>query len=393
MPIILKNMPAKKSKSKKKVVAKQPQVTLYRNIAIGFLFVTVILLAIVAYMSVKKVGINVTVTPQSVQVDALARVGEKAQDMPHVSGVTGKLEVGLLREFAPTGTEEKQVNATGSVTLINETGKNQPLVATTRLLSPDGKLFRLTDGVTVPAQGEVEAAVYADMAGGDYEIGPTKFTIPGLWEPLQEKIYAVSETSMAGGLLHVGVVSADDIKNAKNELRAALLEEARLKLAEQEGVTDAMGWAAEIESISFEVKGDQEKEVASFSVSGTAIVVGALYNQQEIINLINGRLQEKVAREPVKLVLGNALPEVHVDTSAEDGSWLQLGVTHSGTSYLTKDSPALDVLRFYGKTGSQIEEYVRSIEGVEDVSVRFRPAWSDVAPRVPEHIDVTVKTE
>ena len=385
-------MPPKKKTTKKKV-ARQPQVTLYRNIAVGFLVVTVLLLAVVAYMSVKKVSISVTVSPQSVQVDALARVGEKAEDMPHITGVSGKVEVGLMREFAPTGTEQKQVNATGSVTLINETGKNQPLVATTRLLSPDGKLFRLKDGVTVPAQGEVEARVYADMAGGDYEIGPSKFTIPGLWEPLQERIYGVSEASMAGGLLEVGVVSAEDIENAKNELRATLLEEARLKLAEQEGVTDAMGYAAEIESINFEVEGVDEKEVASFSVKGTAIVIGALYNQQEVINLINGRLQEKVAREPVKLVLGNALPEVQIDRSDADGSWVQLDITHNGTSFLTEDSPALDVLRFYGKSGAEIQEYVESIEGVTQVNVRFRPAWSDVAPRVPEHIDVMVKNE
>ncbi len=384
-------MPPKKKVTKKK--AQQPQVTLYRNIAIGFLFVTVILLAAVAYMSVKKVSIAVTVSPQSVQVDALARVGEKAEDMPHITGVANKVEVGTSREFTPTGTEEKQVNATGTVTLVNETGKNQPLVATTRLLSPEGKLFRLKDGVTVPAQGEVEASVYADMAGGDYEIGPSKFTIPGLWEPLQERIYGVSAVSMAGGLLQVGVVSADDIQKAKDEIRATLIEEARLKLAEQEGVTDAMGYAAEIESINFDVEGADEKEVVSFKVSGTATVMGALYNQQEVINLINGRLQEKVAREPVKLVLGNALPEVQIDRASPDGKWVQLGITHNGTSYLTEDSPALDVLRFYGKSGQEIADYVSSIEGVQDVSVRFRPAWTDVAPRVPEHIEVSVKNE
>ncbi|MEK7532627.1 MAG: 3'-5' exonuclease, partial [Patescibacteria group bacterium] len=91
--------------------------------------------------------------------------------------------------------------------------------------------------------------------------------------------------------------------------------------------------------------------------------------------------------------LGEAFPEVKVDRADEGGKWVQLAIAQSGVTYLTENSPAFDPMKFYGKSRADIEAYVRGIPGVQDVSVKFRPAWSDVAPRVPEHIEVRVVGE
>lgn len=42
----------------------------------------------------------------------------------------------------------------GTVTLINKLTRNQRLVATTRLLAADGRLYRLDEAVNIPAGGE-----------------------------------------------------------------------------------------------------------------------------------------------------------------------------------------------------------------------------------------------
>lgn len=114
--------------------------------------------------------------------------------------------------------------ATGKVTLTNETDITQTFVATTRLLSADGVLFRLKDATTVPTKGQTEAEVYADVAGVEGEIAPTKFTIPGLSADLQTVIYAESTEKMSGGTSEQ-LVWSDSLLPI---IEAQAMEEARL---------------------------------------------------------------------------------------------------------------------------------------------------------------------
>ncbi|MBI4098760.1 MAG: hypothetical protein HY437_01855 [Candidatus Magasanikbacteria bacterium] len=387
-------MPPKKRAIPEPVAVKLPSIALYRNIAVTFLVLTILLLLTVVYLSVKKVTIRVVTEPVTIQASAQARVGEQAEDMPQIAGATAKLDIELTREFKPTGTNTKEALAVGRVVIKNTSTRNQPLVVTTRLLSPDGILFRLKESVTVPAGGEVSARVYADKPGKQGEIGSTRFTIPGLSEPLQQKIYAESSEPMTGGAVSVGIVSKEDIDKAKDSVRAAILEEAqRLLIAREKADTAVVGFVGKIAKVDFEVRGAEEDAVSGFSVVGKAVAVGALYHKEEALALVNRKLQEKVARQPVKLVMGEALPEVVVDRYDPNGLWVQLTLSQSGVTYVTENSPAFDPVKFYGKSRAEIEEYVRGISGVREVTVKFRPAWSDVAPRVPEHIEVRVVSE
>lgn len=122
--------------------------------------------------------------------------------------------------------------ASGKILIYNEYGSDsQQLVATTRFQSEDGKIFRLTKGVTVPGvterngqrePGVVEADVVADGSGSEYNIGTTNFSIPGFSGSAKAgKIYAKSKSSMSGGS-SVGQsgatsVSAADLEKAKGD--------------------------------------------------------------------------------------------------------------------------------------------------------------------------------
>jgi len=99
--------------------------------------------------------------------------------------------------------------AIGKVTLTNETDTTQTFVATTRLLSAEGILFRLKNATTIPSKGQAEAEVYADVAGIGGEIAPTKFTVPGLSADLQTVIYAESAEAMTEGTVEQIVWSSE----------------------------------------------------------------------------------------------------------------------------------------------------------------------------------------
>ncbi|MDD5083331.1 MAG: hypothetical protein PHT88_00140 [Candidatus Moranbacteria bacterium] len=153
------------------------------------------------------------------------RVIEKNQDVTRSFDATGKASLA----------DQK---ARGSVTIYNEfSADKQTLVASTRLMSQDGKVFRLLSGVTVPGMttvgdkiepGVIEAVVTADQPGQEYNVGPTTFTVPGFeGSPKFSKFYAKSSKAMTGG----GTSGADalsvsdqDIAKAKKAIEAEAKE-------------------------------------------------------------------------------------------------------------------------------------------------------------------------
>lgn len=137
--------------------------------------------------------------------------------------------------FSASGKRKAENYAGGKITVYNAYSSDpQPLVAKTRFLAPDGKIFRLVKGVTVPgakiSEGKIvpssiEVEVVADQPGAEYNIGPVaRFTIPGLkGTPKYEAFYGESKSSMSGGFIgEVGYPTDDDIKTARSELKKKL---------------------------------------------------------------------------------------------------------------------------------------------------------------------------
>ena len=154
-------------------------------------------------------------------------------------------EKDITQSFPSTGqSSASDKRARGMVTLSNAFSENaQSLVATTRLESPDGKIFRLVKGVTIPGMKEVDgksspgttdAEVVADSSGEEYNIEPTLFTIPGLkGGPKYEKMSAQSLKAFEGGGKGDGAiasVSADDVTRAKESSLKSLPESLRSEL-------------------------------------------------------------------------------------------------------------------------------------------------------------------
>lgn len=96
--------------------------------------------------------------------------------------------------------------AFGVVTLYNESDAPQRLIKSTRLESPDGKIFRMTwASITIPAKtngvaGSFEVTVFAEETGASYNIPPSTFKIPGLKGGAEyDLIYGKTTQPMKGG--------------------------------------------------------------------------------------------------------------------------------------------------------------------------------------------------
>lgn len=149
-----------------------------------------------------------------------------------------------------TGAGAETAKARGTIRIYNDFSQSsQPLVATTRFEAPDGKIFRLVQSVVVPGvnekdgkreRGMIEATVVADLAGPEFNIGATRFTIPGFkGSQKYEKFTAESTQSFAGGSVSgttdQKVVSLDDkaraAAKASEEIKAYVLNEVKATLA------------------------------------------------------------------------------------------------------------------------------------------------------------------
>jgi len=129
--------------------------------------------------------------------------------------------------FPATGRQAASKKARGEIVIYNNFSPSpQPLVATTRFLAPDGKIFRLVKAVTVPgAPGSIKAEVAADKPGPEYNVGPiAKLTIPGFQgSPKHNSFYGEIKENIGGGFIgETSLATKEDIAKAKSAARENL---------------------------------------------------------------------------------------------------------------------------------------------------------------------------
>ncbi len=172
-------------------------------------------------------GATITVTPRtySFAVDTEINMAPSS-DVGYMASSTETIKKTLDRS------EKKKVQskAGGQITIYNNyTEDTQKLVKNTRFEAPNGIIFRITDSVIVPGKkngtpGSVTVKVTADSFGENYNIKPSKFTIPGFKNsPRYDGFYAESKAAMTGGADGDRyVVSADAIALADTGMQNTL---------------------------------------------------------------------------------------------------------------------------------------------------------------------------
>ena len=194
----------------------EPPVRFYRTIAITFLVLTIALLAVVVFFTSKKATVVIVAKSDNKNVNLSIDVSDSSIAGKVIKGIVTSTDFVWSEKYYPTSNKIVDGLATGKITIYNDSGLVQPLVKTTRFLTSKGVLFRLTEGVTVPANGKITANVYADQKGASGDIGPSNFSIPGLTSVRQKLIYGKSIGKMDGGVRKVGVLSSSDLQAAKS---------------------------------------------------------------------------------------------------------------------------------------------------------------------------------
>lgn len=367
-------------------------IPLYRKISYSFGFLVIIFLGILGYSFVGKLDVKVTPKQEKVTSNLVADIynGDAAVKDSGVAGLVRQAGIEQSKEVETTGKIIGEEELTGKATIINNYDKSQSLVATTRLLSADGKLYRIKDTVNVPANGSIEVAIYADEQKPENEVQPTKFTIPGLWAGLQDKIYAETKEATVYQEKATKIVAQDDIDKAVEELKLTLAKQAENQLSpDEKNKFNQFLYKLDDNSITYESDGKvgEEKDRINVKVKGVVSIVA--FGDDKIKQLAKDKLGAYLGDNKTlvnfnenKLTYGLS----NVDVKQNIAS---INVAFEG-DVITKNDSVIDKAKLVGLTKEQLESYLGSLPEVEKYEIKFSPSFISKAPITDKRIKVEV---
>jgi hypothetical protein len=371
-------------------------IRLYKKIAFSFIFLTIALLAVVTYFLIVKVTIILIPNQERMSNNMIVDIKDKDKNANSaensIKGVVTLLNMEQKAIFTASGTEVIGEEAVGKVKIINNYTKNQPLVASTRLLTPDGnKLFRLKNTVNIPAGGSVDAEIYADNPTPDSAVGPTKFTFPGLWAGLQDKIYAENSEPVVYQQKLKRKITQADIDMAIQDLRNKISDDAKLKVNETYKDYSQIIYKIDEDSVKSEIEGKvgDEKDYFNAKMEANVIVVAfigsnvaALAKQKFISSLPDNK-------ELISFDENNLIYSLN-NYSYTDGI-ATINITFEGKVTLKENSQIIDTNKILGLNKKELDAYLSDLSDIAGYEVIYYPSFIKRMPNLVDRIKIEIK--
>ncbi|MFA5961746.1 MAG: hypothetical protein WC848_03645 [Parcubacteria group bacterium] len=365
----------------------------------------------VAYLYVPKATITISAKKEvkSVDMELLGNVNSEGIDYEK-SEIPAKLlefDEEVAKTFNATGKKNaSNQKAKGKITIYNEFSSSpQPLVATTRFMTDDQKVFRLVQGVTIPGTtsvsgevkpGVVEAEVVADEAGSGYNIGATTFSIPGFKNSENDKyakIYAKSSVAMSGGgdgNEEVTVVTAKDISDAKDKLSLEINSTVKQKVKDSaDSGTIILDDAIAIEEPVYRLSNSEGETTNSFEIKVSAHVRALVFFESDAKKIANSAISKsgngKINIDAGSVIIdyGKAVPDFKAET-------IEIKMHASNVM-----QPNLDLANLkkglLGKNSEELADYLKTYSNIEKAEVEYwPPVFVNKIPLNEKRVDVVL---
>ncbi|MFZ2975605.1 MAG: hypothetical protein WA055_03200 [Candidatus Moraniibacteriota bacterium] len=391
---------------------RKPHVEEFRNYDLskkdhkGFLIFGLIsllaVLAIVAYLFLPKATLKISAKTKTQSVDSNITGSTNAVSSDFEKEIIPakivSIENSVSESFKSSG--DKAVSnqkARGKITIYNEySTSSQPLVATTRFLSSNGKIFRLVNGVTIPGMetsggetkpGTVEAQVIADEAGESFNIAPDKFTIPGFEGSGAEKytkFYAKSDTTMSGGgsgNQTANYITDSDIAEAKAKSLTKLNEEIEKKLKESAGEDVViLDDATQSDEPIYKLSNSSGDVVDTFQITMQTKVKAIVVSKKDLNEMVAKMISKagdgkaNIDDNSIKLDFGKS--SVDFEAGTIDIKFHAVGEIIPD---LNLEAMKKEIL---GKNNEDLTAYLSTFSDIKDANVEYQPSFMN--SRIPQ---------
>ena len=370
-------------------------IRLYKNIAYGFIGLTVVMLAFMFYFMFVKVTIVLIPNQERVSnnmiFDIFDQENNDRESLAGIPGVVQQIEISEEHVYDSSGTEVIGKEAVGRVTIINNYNKNQPLVATTRLLSAESKLYRIKETVNVPAGGSLEVEIYADDPSPEMAVESTRFTIPGLWAGLQDKIYAESKEAVVYQQKVKKHVTQDDLENSKRELKQLLLAKAKAEINESYSTYSQIIYKIDESSIKGETFAEVEEEINEFRSTMSAKVVVVAFDDKASANLARQKFTTGLSENKELISFDNENIIYNLNNYDYVEGAATVNAMFEGKVTLKENSDIIEIDKILGLNKSQLEVYLNEIPEIAGYQINFYPSFIHRVPKLVDRINIEIK--
>lgn len=356
----------------------------------GFLVLTFLFIYFLAKAEVNVIS-KKTIWQEQMPILAASNMNQVDETMFKIPLTAYEFRRTVTQKFPTTEIKNIENKAKGTIRIYNAySSEPQVLIATTRFLSKEGKLFRLVNKVTVPGAkiengkivpSYVDAEVIADKAGEDYNIGPTTFTIPAFeGTPRYSKFYAESFSKMTGGYIGTAkIVGQSDFEKAKSQIiniaSISLNEELKSKLKKGDIVLDD----AKIFTLDNVSTNPQIGEKADeFEITGKVILKALVFNEDDIKQVFiaeakknNPQFEDK---EIFSYQFNYGAPRVDFDKK------LLSFPVEAQLVFREKINPDDFVNNLTGKSIKELESFFKKFSNIEKVDISIWPNFLKFTP-------------
>jgi hypothetical protein len=364
-------------------------------------FIGVIVLVII-FLLLSSVFAQATINiiPRSETVELDNSLVVHLEDEGELTFKVMALETTESSKIESTGSKFIERKASGVITVYNDHGREGlRLVQNTRFKSPDGKIYRINKALFVPGQriedgetvpGSVEATVYADEPGEEYNIGPTRFSVPGFAGTAREKtFYAQSSEAIRGGFAgEVKIVSDDDLASAREDLQGEL--SVKLQEMAKTQVPDDYVFFPDAFRLEFSYNeyDDSTQTENDFTVLETGTLHGVIFSIEEISRYLAN--EELPSAEGARIEIDN-----FQDLSLEIDDYDEIGKSDSLSIHLL--GPARFVWQYdagqvkndlAGVKKSEYQKVFANHPAIDKAEVSIRPFWKRTFPKNVEKIEI-----
>jgi hypothetical protein len=360
---------------------------------------------IVFYFSTAKARIIITPATQEVKTDLLIQIltdenfGLDKTKEAVIKGRFIEQEVRGEKVIKTTGVKTVSTKLEGRATIINNSSKNQVLLATTRLLNEDNILFHIKDRVYIPAGTTLEVDIYADdLASIQGEIQPGKWTIPGLWEGLQKSIYAETKEVLAGGNREAAYVQAKDLSQAETTVRESLLEQAQTSLKQEleemqlkNNLGSLSSYLLEENYDSCQCNAQEGDEVEQFKCRATGQIKAVVFQKDDLENLITEGLAKNMTKGLKLISFDQNNYSLSIDYYNKEADNVTLKVLTTGLATVTLEGIIVDLEKIGGLTKNEAREKLGQNKFIKQVDIVISPFWLNKVPKVKDRISVEIQ--
>jgi hypothetical protein len=390
-----------RKRKKRRLKIKKPKAATYIVIA------SLLLLAMIIYAAIEflpRVEIKaVTKKTDWKYVDSVVAGKNIVQidfEQKQIPAEAFSLTKNFTASFPATGKKMVEEKAGGTIIIYNAySSEPQPLVANTRFLTPDGKIFRLVERITVPGakivEGKIvpsslEAVVIANEPGPKYNIGPVShFSIPGFQGSAKyQGFYAESKESMKGGFIGEAAFPTDeDIKIAKEKANEELKNHIESFLSLQIPPEFKIIEGSKQFSLLKQEINPKVDENNNFTVFSEGQLLTIAFRESDLKNLLEGIAQSSLEDN---FKLKNYELEYGVARSDFKQGKISFAIDFQGSFEEPLDVEDIRQ-NAVNKKEQELKNLISSFPNIQKATISFWPFWVKRAPDDLDRIKVSVE--